>query len=79
MTMFSYFNIQNKKLSKARNLGLIFCFLLALFSAMILSFYHSTYILFQFYLGYTLLKLSIFFSVGFIICAASFDRILKDI
>ena len=75
MNMLSYFNIQNKKLSKARNLGLIICFLLALCSTMILSFYHSTYILFQFYLGYTLLKLSILFTVGFIICASAFDNI----
>ena len=75
MNIFSYFNIQNKKLSKVRNLGLILCFLLALLSAMILSFYHSTYILFQFYLGYTLLKLSILFSVGLIICASAFDNI----
>lgn len=79
MKILSYFTIQNKKISKAKNIGLIFCFLLALISTMILCFYHSTYILFQYYLGYTLLKLSIFFSVAFTICATAFDKILKDI
>ena len=71
-------NIDNK-LKKATKICFIFCLLIALISAMILSIYHSTYIIFQYNLGITLLRLSIFFFVIVLICAFAFTRIKKDL
>lgn len=56
-----------------------FCLLLALLSAFILSMYHFTYIIFQYDLGITLLRISIILSVSAIICALAFNRIKKDL
>ena len=53
--------------------------LLALLSAFILSMYHFTYIIFQYDLGITLLRISIILSVSAIICALAFNRIKKDL
>lgn len=67
---------QIKKITKFM---LIFCLLLALLSAFILSTYHFTYIIFQYDLGITLLRISIFLFVSAIICALAFNRIKKDL
>lgn len=69
----------DKKIKKIARFGFIICLLMGLLASMILSMYHSTYILFQFNVGITLLKLSILFFVGFSICSIAFDKILKDI
>lgn len=74
MKFINYLHIENKRLKMARNICLIICLIMGLTSAMILSFYHSTEILFEFYLGYTLLRLSVFFFVCTIACATVFDK-----
>lgn len=76
MKIMQLVHIGNDKLHAARHIGMIICLILALISTMILSFYHATDVLFQFYLGYTLLRLSIFFFTSVIICASVFDKIL---
>ena len=78
MKIFNSLKKLDSKILKITRIGFIFCLLLGLISTMILSFYHSTYILLQFYIGYTSLKLSIFFFVCFFICSLAFDRILKE-
>lgn len=67
------------KIKKITKFMLIFCLLLALLSAFILSMYHFTYIIFQYDLGITLLRISIFLFVSAIICALAFNRIKKDL
>ena len=67
------------KIKKVTKFMLIFCLLLPLLSAFILSMYHITYIIFQYDLGITLLRISIFLSVSAIICALAFNRIKKDL
>lgn len=67
------------KIKKVTKFMLIFCLLLALLSAFILSMYHFTYIIFQYDLGITLLRISIILSVSAIICALAFNRIKKDL
>ena len=75
MKKFSLIKIKDKKLYKARNYGILFCLLLGLLSSLVLLSYHYTYIIFQFDLGYSLLRLSVFFFVSVIICASAFDYI----
>lgn len=77
MKLINYIHIENKKLNIARKICLVLCLILALSSSMILSFYLSTKILFQFYLGYTLLRLSIIFFIGIITCSIAFDKFGK--
>ena len=67
------------KIKKITKFMLIFCLLLALLSAFILSMYHFTYIIFQYNLGMTLLRISIFLAVSAVICALAFSRIKKDL
>ena len=67
------------KIKKVTKFMLIFCLLLALLSAFILSMYHFTYIIFQYDLGITLLRISIILSVSAIICALAFNRIKRDL
>ena len=74
MKIIQLVHIESEKLYTARHIGMIICLILALISTMILSFYHTTDVLFQFYLGYTLLRLSIFFFTSVIICASMFDK-----
>ena len=68
-----------QKIKNVTKFMLIFCLLLALLSTFILSLYHFTYIIFQYNLGITLLRISIFLSVSAIICALAFNRIKKDL
>ena len=75
MEKFSLIKIKDKKLYTARHYGVLFCLILGLLSSLFLLSYHYTYIIFQFDLGYTLLRLSIFFFVSVIICASAFDNI----
>lgn len=72
------FEIKNIKLAKARFFGNVGCLIIALLACMILTFYHSTSIIFQFDLGFTILRLSILFFVGVSICASAFDRICRE-
>jgi len=74
MNIFKLVHIENSKLRKARHIGMIVCLLMGLISAMILSFYCATDVLVQFYLGYTLLRLSTFFFAITVICATFFDK-----
>ena len=67
------------KIKKVTKFMLIVCLLLALLSAFILSMYHFKYIIFQYDLGITLLRISIILSVSAIICALAFNRIKKDL
>lgn len=77
MNIRTYLNIDNIKIRKARRIGLIFCLILALIASMIFTFYHSTEILFQFYLGYTILRLSIFFFACIVACSSAFDKLFS--
>ena len=79
MKLVNKFKSSNKKLLQIKNTCFKICLLLALFSAMILSLYSSTYILFEFNLGITLLKLSITLFVSASICYIAFSQILRDI
>lgn len=79
MKLFNELKNFDKKIIRITYVGLILCLLLALLSAMILSIYHNTYIIFQFDLGITLLKLSIIFFTGISIYSIAFNRILKDL
>lgn len=74
MKFINYLHIENKKIKLARHIGLVVCLILGLVSAMILSFYHSTEVLYQFYLGYTLLRLSVLFFTFIIACSTIFDK-----
>lgn len=67
------------KIKKITKFMLIVCLLLALLSAFILSMYHFTYIIFQYNLGITLLRISIFWAVSTAVCALAFSRIKKDL
>lgn len=67
------------KIKKVTKFMLFVCLLLALLSAFILSMYHFTYIIFQYNLGMTLLRISIFLAVSAVICALAFSRIKKDL
>lgn len=59
--------------------GLKFCFVLMLISVFILSLYNSLHNPHIFYIGISLLKSTLFFSVFFIICALAIDTIKKEI
>ena len=67
------------KIKKVTKFMLFVCLLLALLSAFILSMYHFTYIIFQYNLGLTLLRISIFLAVSSVVCALAFSRIKKDL
>lgn len=67
------------KIKKVTKFMLVFCLLLALLSSFILSMYHFTYIIFQYNLGMTLLRISILFGCSTLICALAFSRIKKDL
>lgn len=78
MKLINYIHIENKKLKFARNICIVVCFILALISSMMLAFYHSTEVLFQFYLGYTLLRLSVIYFTGTIACSIVFDKFIHN-
>ena len=75
MKNFSIIELNNQKIRKARKTCLIVCLILGLLSSMIMLFYHNTYITLHFYIGYTLLKLTLFYFVCTIICSSAFDKI----
>ena len=77
--IFSLLNIEDKKINKAITMFKKFSLVLALIATMILSFYISTYTLFEFNLGLLLLKLSLVTYSSSIICALGFSKTLKDI
>ena len=77
MKLINYIHIENKRIKIARNMLQTLCLILGLISAMILAFYHSTEILFQFNLGYTLLRLSVIFFTGTITCSIVFDKFIQ--
>jgi len=79
MNFLDLFKTENKKLKLLTHFGIKFCVILSLVATLILTFYKSTYILFQYYLGITILKLSIVFLVSFIICHLAFIRITNDL
>ena len=74
MKLTNYIHIDNKRIKLARDLFLILCLVLSLIASMILAFYHSTEELFQFNLGYTLLRLSIIYFAGVVSCSIIFDK-----
>lgn len=79
MDLLKLLKTQNKKLHTLLNSGLKFCLVLSLIATLILTLYRSTYILFQYYLGITVLRISIAFFVSFVICYLAFIRITDDI
>ena len=69
----------DKKILHIGVIGLKSSFIILLISAMMLSFYHSTEILFQYQIGLLLLTLGLIFSCFFAICILAFDKIVKDL
>ena len=59
--------------------GFKFCFFLCIISTLILSLYNSTYSLNAYNIGISLFKLSIYFTVEFIICGFIVDSIKKKL
>ena len=79
MNIFNELKKMDKKILKLTYIGFLCCIIISLIGCMILSFYHNTYIIFEYYFGITLLRLGIIFFVGFIVFSLGFNRILKDI
>ena len=79
MDLLKLIKTDNKKLQILLAFGLRFCLVLSLIATLILAFYKSTYILFQYYLGISVLKVSIAFFVSVVICYLAFLRIIDDI
>ena len=77
MKLINYIHIENKGIKMVRDLFLILCLVLSLIASMILAFYHSTEELFQFNLGYTLLRLSMIYFAGVISCSIVFDKFVS--
>ncbi|MBP3502381.1 MAG: hypothetical protein J6K42_02750 [Clostridia bacterium] len=69
----------DKKVLHIGTIGLRVSFIVLLISAMMLSFYHNTEILFQYQLGLLLLALGLIFSCFFVVCILAFDKIVKDL
>lgn len=69
----------DKKILHIGIIGLKISLIILLISAMMLSFYHSTEILFQYQIGLLLLTLGLIFSCFFVICILAFDKIVKDL
>ena len=59
--------------------GMKFCLVLALFSSLILSIYHTIHNPDIFYIGISLFKSTLFFIVFFVICAIATDTIKKGV
>ena len=74
MKLTNYIHIENKGIKMVRDLFMVLCLILGLISSMILAFYHSTDELFQFNLGYTLLRLSTIYFAGVVSCSIIFDK-----
>lgn len=79
MDLFKILKTKNTKIKKITGFGIKLCFILSLVATLILEFYKSTYILFQYFLGITILKVSIVFFTSFIICYLAFIRITDDL
>ncbi len=58
--------------------GLLFCFAITCISIAILTSYLFVHNLFLFELGFTILKLSLYFSVDFVVCGVVVDSIKKQ-
>ncbi len=70
----------DKDISKLVKSGLTFCFIFCLFSVFILFTYNFIYSMpILFYIGYSLFKSSLMFSVAFIICGIGFDKLKKEV
>lgn len=63
---------------KIMKIGLLFCFLLSCISVIILSSYLFVHNIFLFELGFSILKLSLYFSVDFVVCGIVVDNIKKQ-
>lgn len=60
--------------------GIRFSFFISIISILILLTYDFVYTVpFVYYIGFSLFRTSLFFMVGFIICAFAFSRIQKEI
>ena len=58
--------------------GLLFCLCIAFFAVTILSIYLFVHNIFLFELGLSILKLSVYFAVDFIVCGVVVDSIKKQ-
>ena len=68
------------KLKNALHIGLIFSFILCIFSSIILFTYQFVYeIPDLYYIGISLFKSSLIFGCTFIMCAISFDTIKNEL
>ena len=64
---------------KIMKIGIKICFVILLFSIFLLSVYMCSHNLFLYNLGISILKLSTYFIVEFIVCGVVADRIKKQI
>ena len=58
--------------------GLLFCFLLSCISVIILSSYLFVHNIFLFELGFSILKISAYYAVDFVVCGVVVDSIKKQ-
>lgn len=79
MKIFNIFKSENKKIIRIKQFCLKACLIIALIAALTLSFYNSTYILFQFFLGITLLKFSVSIFSSTLICTLAFNKMLNEL
>ena len=74
------FKEMDRSISGLMNSGIRFSFCLSILSILILLTYDFIYTIpFVYYIGFSLFKASLFFMVGFIICAFAFSKIQREI
>ncbi len=69
----------DKKIVNIVKNGVKFSFVFCIIATLILVTYTITGGLNQYYIGISLLKTSLFFIVGFLICGIAFNNIIKEI
>ena len=72
-----FYNLDKTDL-KIMKIGIKICFIILLVSAFILSLYIYSHNFFLYNFGITILKLSTYFSIEFIICGIVADKIKKE-
>ena len=76
--LFLNFKKIDSSIVKVCLIGLKFCFIITLVSALLLAVYISLPNLILFNIGISLLKSSLFFAVFFVICTIAIDTIKKE-
>ncbi len=69
----------DNKIVKIMKIGISFSFAFCIIAAIILLIYNISSNPNTFYIGMSLIKSSLFFIVGFVICGFIFDKIINEI